>query len=809
MLRVIRLFAVALLSVSLLAACKSDEEKAAEFYGSAMEYIEEGDVDRALVELRNALRLDEFHEAAREAYADIMIERNDVGQGYAHLLRLVEQNPERGPARARLATLAIEMNNWDEARRHGDVAMRLLPEEPEVKAVEAALAYRDAVVGSDENAKAAAIEQARAVLEEDASQLAARRILIDHAITADEPESALEEVEKALQIRPDQLELHMIRARLLDRLGRTEALGEQLQAMYERFPENEDVGQALIRWYMSQRDYEGAESYLRDQAGADDTTPESHLSVVRFLASARGPEAAMEELERLIEVNGPGANSQLYRAALATMRFEQGERDGAITAIESVLEEAEPSDQTRRIKIMLARMLGATGNAVGARARVEEVLEEDPSQVEALKMRASWLIQSDQPEDAILDLRTALDQSPRDPEVLTLMAEAHLRNGSPELARERLALAAEVSGNRPEESLRYARFALQRNRPALAERVLDSARQVSPGNLDVLGLLSQIYLRSQRWPEAQEIAELLRGAEDNARAAEMARSIQSAILLGQEKVEDGLAMMQEAIEDPAGEDLDDLIRVLSAQISTGRIEEARAYLDALLEEHPAHLALRLFDANLKAIEGDLEGAEARYRAVLEENPEVEPAALQLIGLLLAQERVEEADAVLYSALDSMPGSRQLRLLKANRLEQADRIGEAIEVYEDLYKENSSDVIVANNLASLLSSWSDAPEALDRAEVIARRLNGMDVPAFKDTLGWIQYLKGDYTRAAENLEAAAEGLPEDPNVALHLGLAYAALGRKEEAREALERGLRLAGGRDLLQVPAARKALDTL
>ena len=71
---------------------------------------------------------------------------------------------------------------------------------------------------------------------------------------------------------------------------------------------------------------------------------------------------------------------------------------------------------------MLAQMLSATGNAVGARARIEEVLAEDPTNVEALKMRAAWLIDEDKPGDAIVDLRAALDQAPRDAAILTLMA---------------------------------------------------------------------------------------------------------------------------------------------------------------------------------------------------------------------------------------------------------------------------------------------------------------------------------------------------------------------------------------------------
>jgi predicted Zn-dependent protease len=233
--------------------------------------------------------------------------------------------------------------------------------------------------------------------------------------------------------------------------------------MVERFPDNVEARSALIAWYMSEGDIDGAEAFMRKLAG-DPTGPvEGHVAVVQLLQATRGAEAAKTELGKLIIANDGTANADLYRALDATFDFEAGKRDEAIAAIEAVLKAADASDQTRRIKVMLAKMLEATGNSVGARARIEEVLAEDATSVEALKMRAGWLIQEDRPGEAIVDLRAALGQAPRDAAILTLMAAAHERDGSLELAGERLALAVEVSGSAPEESMRYAQFLLRQD----------------------------------------------------------------------------------------------------------------------------------------------------------------------------------------------------------------------------------------------------------------------------------------------------------------------------------------------------------
>ncbi|MBL9060380.1 MAG: tetratricopeptide repeat protein, partial [Mangrovicoccus sp.] len=77
------------------------------------------------------------------------------------------------------------------------------------------------------------------------------------------------------------------------------------------------------------------------------------------------------------------------------------------------------------------------------------------------------------------------------------------------------------------------------------------------------------------------------------------------------------------------------------------------------------------------------------------------------------------------------------------------------------------------------------ESLQRAYVIARRLRGLEIPAFQDTYGWISFRMGNQQEALENLEPAAEGLPKDPSVQYHLAKVYLAAGRAEEAAAKLQ------------------------
>ena len=79
-----------------------------------------------------------------------------------------------------------------------------------------------------------------------------------------------------------------------------------------------------------------------------------------------------------------------------------------------------------------------------------------------------------------------------------------------------------------------------------------------------------------------------------------------------------------------------------------------------------------------------------------------------------------------------------------------------------------------------------PDASDAASLatalqLSKRLEAVDVPQFKDTVGWVAYRSGDYRTALLNLEAAAEKLPDLALVKYHLAMTYAALKRTADAR----------------------------
>jgi tetratricopeptide (TPR) repeat protein len=221
------------------------------------------------------------------------------------------------------------------------------------------------------------------------------------------------------------------------------------------------------------------------------------------------------------------------------------------------------------------------------------------------------------------------------------------------------------------------------------------------------------------------------------------------------------------------------------------------------ESRPARMALGLSHA----AEGDLPAARRVFQELVEEQPTDLLPYLSLIRLATQEGDMEGALALTEKGLAAIPDNPDLLWSKAGLVERKGDIDSAIAIYDQLYARDSSSLIVANNLASLLATWkSDDPAALARASAVARRLKDTKVPAFMDTYGWIQHLNGDSAAALPYLEGAAEALASDPIVQLHLGVVQEAIGKTEAARAQLQKGFdMLPEGQEGQSINAAREA----
>ncbi|WP_227271791.1 tetratricopeptide repeat protein [Roseobacter weihaiensis] len=777
-----------------LVACKSTEERAAEHYENGLRLIEEGDPQRAMVEFLNTLNLTADNIEARRKIAEVQEELGRYNASYRSYLQLVERAPDDLEARVKLAKMAFTSRNWEEFERHGRSAVELAPEDLEVKAINIGLNYRQATLDEDVAARSTILQEAETLARALPDSDIIRRIRIDGYVGKQDYRAALALIDESIAETPDDLTLYNSKLQFLAQLGEQAALEAELRTMIDVFPDNIAPKQTLLRYLLGQERTDDAEALLEEFFAKAETREERNqtfVNIIQFLQTIRGPEAALARLEASLEEE---PDNDAWRVLLATLRFEGGEQDRGIAALEAVLskEESTLSDTERQnTKIALAEMLVTTGNEVGARRQVEEVLQADPSSAPALKMQAVWLIQEDKTTEAITALRTALENASEDADAMILMAQAYERAGDRALTEDFLSLAVDASNNAPRYALIYANFLNADEKFVQAEQILISSLRTAPNNMSILQALGSIYLRLEDLPRAQRVAQTLENLEDpNAVAA--ANALNASIMARQAGADQALDFLQQLAEEEGAENITARLNLIQGQLQAGQTDEAITLARALVAENPEDLRRRNALAQAHLVAQDLEAAEAEYNAILEQRPDLSSIWVRLARIKAAQGDQETARSIIDEGLEKAPGALDLLWGKASFLQTAGDIDGAIEIYESMYEQMSNSPVIANNLASLLSTHRADEASLDRARTISRRLRGTDVPAFQDTYGWILYQSGDVDGALPYLESAAQGLPDDARVQYHLGAAYAAAGRTEEAQAQLSQALATVG-----------------
>ena len=802
-----RLFLPALLLGAALAVagCESSDQRAERHFNSGVALIEAGQTSQAMLEFRNVLRLQPGNIEARLHIARLHREAGETPQAYREFLQVAERDPDVLEARIALAQIAADANNWDELERHGTAAARLAPDDPQVRLIGAVLDYRTAMLARDRSAAAAPAETVAALIGDQPDNATAWRLLIDNALDGgNDPEAGLARIEEALEHLPGEAEFHRLRLQALMLLDRPEAMTAALQEMIEALPDDTEPGQLFVAWMVQQGQMDAALAHLRARADSETVTDTDRLMLIDFLRQTEGDAAALDELDRLIARSPEVTTLQALRA---TQLHEMGETATAIGDLQGLLAEAEAGDDTDDLRVLLARLLMFSGDAETARSHVDTVLERDSGHVDALKMRAAWMIDEDRPTEAINVLRQAQAGAPRDPSIMVLMGQAHEREGSRDLAGERFAQAVEMSGEAARESIVYARHLLGEDRIDAAESVLVSALRRNPANLELFRLTMEVQLRRGEWDRVQRGIWQLR-AMDTPETERLANAVEADLMLRQGRTVDTIGYLEGLLRD-GDEGTGTVAALVQTQVMEGEYDGALEILEDRLAGNPGDPVLRFLRAGLHVLADEVDTAEASYRRLVEEFPNAEPPLRALYALLQAQGRDDDAEALIDQVIAASDNALMPRLLRAARLERIWDIEGAIAVYEDLYSADSSNMVVANNLASLISAHRDDEASVERAFAIARRLRGTDVPAFQDTYGWIQYRRGFYDEALSYLEPAAEGLPNDPLVQFHLGMTYHALGRLPEARDRLARAVELAGDAPLPQFDQARALLDEL
>lgn len=243
--------------------------------------------------------------------------------------------------------------------------------------------------------------------------------------------------------------------------------------------------------------------------------------------------------------------------------------------------------------------------------------------------------------------------------------------------------------------------------------------------------------------------------------------------------------------------LDIYAKKFSAVLELVEAEIARR--PTLPELYAIHARVLLAQTNLDLAERDLKKAielDAGYR----------PAYMMLAELYTSSKKTEKALEELNQFVEKNPRDIHALMLIGMTQNERGNFTEARDTYEKLLAIDPNFGIALNNLAYLYSEqFNQLDKALDMARH-ARDLAPYD-PSAADTLGWILFKRGDYAWAISLLQASAEKLPDEPEVAYHLGMTYYMMNDETRASNAFKRAV--ASAREFSGKEEARRRLAQL
>lgn len=750
----------------------SPEERARAYYQRGETLARQHDYARAAIELRNAVSLDRGMLPAWRSLEQIQEARRQWSGLTDSLRAVVALDPKDTEARLKLARLLVLNNSDSDALALIDAAA---PGGQDGK-----LLGLRSVVLLKLNERDQAVQQANKALAADPGNVDALMALARIKAEKGDASGALQILDKNPAAVAN-IGVALFKVRLLDQLGQTGDEQSLLETLTKRHPGEAAFRKQLIKLDVEAHHGDDAERIARAAAKANPADADAELEVVRVLYQTRGPEEAKRELVARIGAKG---KTFPYEIALADLEAGQGHFDESKRLIQALIERSTEPEQISIAQLKLAEICVKAKKFDEADSLLSKVLEKDGRNAAALKLRSSVSMARGQFDLAVNALKNLLTEQPQSPQNMLLLANAYEKSGSVELARQQYADAVRASDFDRSVGLSYASFLVRNGNAAYADSFLTELQGHWPKNLAILSALGEVKLQLQDWSGAQSVARSMREPGDS---HDLADQILGAALSGEKKTDDSIAAFQRAA-DAAPSEVRPMVLLVKALVGAGQSEKAIAFLNAKLQADPANVDARVLMGSAHIGAGAPDKAIEDFKLAIKTQPNNALAYEALGNLYSDQNKVEDAIQILQSGLQANPDAPSLRLMLAGAFERNKQFDAAIDQYEQCLKEHPDNVVAINNLASLLADHRLDEASFQRAGSLAERLQRLQAPQFKDTIGWVRYRLGDYRGAVPYLESAAAAAPDAPAILYHLGLSYLATEQRAQGLDELKMAL---------------------
>jgi tetratricopeptide (TPR) repeat protein len=633
---------------------------------------------------------------------------------------------------------------------------------------------------------------------------------------------------RAHELAPDDLQISVELARVLDFLGAKAAARQEAIAVLNQSPGQEDALFVLIDSAGTETDIEeikgrllkipeGAEltyhlgsaslaartgdfpyaqSELQEALKIAPRSAHAHLSMAKLYSLRQDWSKAGEEFRIAAELSPPRSTARL---SYAEFERQTGKGDEAVLILKEIIRQAPDYLPASSLLAEIALSQGKSDEALSA---VENVLAREPTDRDAQVLRARAWTAIGETNKATQSLEHLAGIFSDNPSINYYLAEAYGAAGNIDAAVTALDRALAAQPGYTEAILLRGQLELRRGNAALVIPTMSKLLKAHPGLVSASVLLAEAYRASGRLDDAATtIRQQIRTTGPTADAYLRL----GMVLRGQLKMDEARAAFELASElsprDPKPTE-----QLVDLNVAQKNFDAAMQIVSRQFGQEPKSSEAYFLEGKVYAAEGRWDQAEISLRTGLDLEPSNSAAFDLLIFTYVSTHKFDQAIGELERFLSKDPNNVRALNSLGRTYTLAGKYAKARDIYERLVSINPTSAEAMNNLAYLYSEYLDQ---VDKAYEIAQKAKALQPsdPLIADTLGWTLYKRGAYAEALPLLQQSAAKLGDNREVQVHFGMASYMMLHTEDALKAFKKAFN--GDTDARSQPEARRRMALL
>lgn len=778
-----------------LYGCNKTEDKVKSYLESGKSFYQKGDLDKAKIEFKNVVQLDDKQADAYYHLALIDEKAQDWQSMFSNLSQTAKLDPKNNDALLKLARLTLLSQHENEALGHVETALKNNPENPDALALKGAILIK-------QNKLTEAMALADRVLSKYPDHIDAVSLKAVTFLSQNDLPSALATVDKALQSKPTDLSLLLLQLQVHTQSKNNTAVEQDYENLIKLFPDKLDYTYALVKHYVNSGQDDKAIATLQATIDAHPADMQPKLVLIDYQIQKK-PEIVEKTIADFLS-KYPEEPELYFR--MAAVNLKNNKTDEAKQAFNKVIELKPDSKESLKAKILLARLAIQENDATTAQELVQSVLAKDARNLDAQLLKARLDLQKGVYDDVIANMRSVLRDYSSSDEAMVLIGQAYLKKNSPELAEQNFREALKINPANFDALLPVAANLIKNKEVKRAEDLLNKALTAKPDHPAALQALAQVKLLQKDWSGTQKIADII---NTKSKGSGYSKFLSGKISQEQGLYKEAIGQFKEALQ--LSPDLSDALRGLAACYDA--LKQPKAMLDYLQDfvgKNPNNVNAWVIKAQILAKDGKTDEALKVVSEAIGKWPKAAELYEVMAGIYNNNKDIDKAIESINQGLTALPDQPRLSIILASAYEQKGEFNKALEIYETINKKYPSIEIVTNNLVSLLLDHFSSKENIERALTLSKPFEKSEQPYFVDSYAWALINAGKNEEALSLLRDVVKKAPDVPVFRYHLGTAYAKTNSSALAKTELEQALAL-GKKigDFAEQAATEKLLNDL